>query len=104
MIHLSISSRCADFLLCDAVDVLDVEQPVVMVLETEVVTVPLQKVTEVLVVESLVVMAMKRPENGTALGRNGSSPEFAPSAGYTPLFTGALAPTAAAGESLGTMV
>jgi hypothetical protein len=96
---------CAD-IMCDPGDVLDVEQPVVMVLETELVSVPLQKVTEVLVVENMVVTEMRRPDNGTALEGNGSSPEFAPSAGYIPLFTGAPVSVAAATErqSLGYMV
>lgn len=85
---------------------MDVGQPVVMVMETEVVTVPLQKVTEAIVVENMVSAEFITAGNGTAMARNGSLSEspFAASAGFRPGITTtfSLAPTGARQRPLDT--
>jgi hypothetical protein len=73
--------------------VLEVEQPVVMVREVEVVTVPLQRVVEVLVVEGVVVSNMTAINNGTrhTEARNGSSPALLGTAAVGPMYIAAAA-------------
>jgi hypothetical protein len=71
--------------------VVEVEQPVVMMREMEIVTVPLQRVVEVLVVEGVVVSNMTAINNATtpAEARNGSSPALLGAAAVGPLYTAA---------------
>jgi hypothetical protein len=71
--------------------VVDVEQPVIMVRQVELVTVPLQRVMEVLVVEGVVVSDMTAINNGTrpAEARNGSAPALLGTAEVGPLYTAA---------------
>ena len=96
---------------------MEIEQPVVMVQEVEVVTIPLQRITEVLIVRNVVISNstafsnatafgnvtaisnsaafsnatafgnMTAINNGTAQARNGSLPATLNSAAYWPLHT-----------------
>lgn len=87
-------ARFADAALFAGFEVVDVLQPVVMVQEMEIVTIPVQKVTEIVVVRKVLVSDIN---NGTALARNGSLPVPAlGTVGFRPLYTAATAASGAA--------
>ncbi len=72
---------------------MDIEQPVVMVRATEIVTMPLQRVMEVLVVKGVVVSKTVAIDNGTepADATNGNSTVSMGTTAFGPMHTAAAA-------------